>query len=158
MATMAERLQELLDLRDDELEKEREQREKLERELEESADGWRISEEFEDDGMLPVPRLEFVYRQIDEWRSYRVTYRLVMRHFLGQMIGIPLGATKIGGGLNKKPETGHTPFRDGVHAMHDSGLFGCPVYRVMPGEAPEKITWPDDRQSAIHEGRAHRRS
>lgn len=134
-----ERLERLLDAKDHELEAAHEANLRLERELEGVRDGWRRAEELQDDGTLPIPRLELVYVQDDEWRSYHVMYRIVQKHLLGHLVATPLGRTKIDGGANREPEPDHLPFRDGVHAAHDAGHLQMPLFKLMPGRAPERL-------------------
>ncbi len=150
--TALERLEQLLDRKDADLAAACERAEKLERELEGFRDGWRRGVQLEDDGVLPVPRLELAYIQDDEWRSYRVIYRMVHRHLLGPLLATPLGRTTVNGGGNYEPP--YLPFRDGMHAWHDSGHLQMPLYRLMPGKPPEQIL-PDI--STANQGRAHRR-
>jgi len=73
MADTAERLTELLNLKDTELEQANARIERLERELEGSLDGWRFERELKEDG-LPLPRLELVYEQRREWSDYVVSH------------------------------------------------------------------------------------
>jgi hypothetical protein len=140
-----ERLEELLAKKDQELEekdaelqKASEENDRLERELKGSLDGWRHSVELPDDD-LPVPRLEVVYVLDDGWSDFRVIYRLVMKHLLGNLVAIPLSYTKISGGPNKEPEADHLPFRDGAHMAHDAALFGIPAFKLLPGKLPKRL-------------------
>lgn len=149
-----ERLQELLDRKDEELEEARERVRELERELDAEPGGWRRPEVLPDDASLPVPRLELVYQQDNGWAEYRVTYRLVMRHFLGQLLGLPLGMTRCQSSAGERPAD--LPYRDGAHALHDAAHLGLPLYRMLPGEAPELAS--DDKNYAFQKGLAHRRS
>ena len=153
-----ERLQELLDAKDTELCEVREQNEKLERELEGTLDGWRVAVELKDDESLPVPRLELVYEQIRGWDDYRVTYRLVVKHLLGHLVGIPLSFTKIGGrSCNVEPDHDHLPLRDGAHAAHDSTHLRCAVFKLMPGKSAEQVSLNENFDHQMHLGREHRR-
>lgn len=135
-----ERLEELLDAKDAEVDELAEANRKLERELEGSLSGWANHQLLKDeDATLPLPRLEMVYVPVDEWRSYKVVYRLVYEHLVDGTIGVPLGETKISGGVGNEPEPDHLPFRDGAHAHHDSAHFGFPLYRRYPGKTAERI-------------------
>ena len=151
-----ERLEELLNTKDRELTESREANGRLERELEGSLDGWRRTEEVVDDGILPVPRLELVYVQRDEWRSYKVVYRLVVRHLLDHLYAVPLGCTRTSGGGNRKPDARELPYRDGSHAAHDAAHLGLPLYKLVPGDPPMRVDLEGyERQCMI--GRDHRR-
>lgn len=149
-----ERLQELLDRKDEELAEARERVRELERELDAEPGGWCRHEALPDDERLPVPRLELVYQQENGWAEFRVVYRLVMRHFLGQLLGLPLGVTRCRGGIGERPAD--LPYRDGAHALHDAAHLGLPLYRVMPGELPELV--PDKETYPRQKGLAHRQS
>lgn len=147
-----ERLEQLLDDRDAEISEAREKVMQLERELDGARDGWRRMSELDDDGVLPVPRLEMAYIQDDEWRSYRVSYRMVHRHLLGQLLATPLGLTRVNGSGNYEPDD--LPFRDGKHAQHDAAHLQMPLYKVMPGKPPERV---EPNAETASRGRAHRR-
>jgi hypothetical protein len=137
IAAALERLEDQLSTKDRELEKARETIDNLRSALEGSKDGWRRAQELQDDGKLPVPRLELAYVSINEWREFKIVYRLVMRHLLGQLLGYPLSQTVTQGGSGRRPEgAADLPFRDGAHAMHDSAHLGLPLYKIMPDEAP----------------------
>lgn len=156
MADTIERLNELLDLKDAELEEATEENDRLERELEGSLNGWRRTEEFPDDDInLPVPRLEIVYVQIDEWRDFKVIYRLVTKHLLGHLVGTPFSQTDCRCGSNVKPD--HLPYRDGAHAAHDAAHLQLPLFRVMPGEKPARADL-EHYDSQMSTGLKHRRS
>lgn len=149
-----QRLQEILDAKDAEIEESNGKLERLERQLAGSLNGWRESEEWTDDGELPVPRLELVYRQLSGWGSYEVVYRLVMKHLCDQIVGVPLGRTKIDGS-DREPIG--LPFRDGAHAMHDSAHLQLPVYRLLPGKPPKLVKDDGDYAHQIKRGAEHRR-
>lgn len=87
-------------------------------------------------GTLPVPRLQMTYRDLSEdWTRFECRYSLVTRHFLGHLVEIPMGITRIGlctsrgapvdsmGGL-------YHPFRDGAHIAHDSEAMRLPAFRI----------------------------
>lgn len=155
--TSIDYLTELLQTRDAELEEARAENARLERELEGSLEGWSRKDTFDDDGALPVPRFELFYVQIEGWDSYRVDYRLVMKHLHGHLVAIPLGRTTINSSArNQRPNDTDLPIRDGAHAAHDSALMGLPVFKVLPGEAPilvDTSRW----EFAKADGLAHRR-
>lgn len=151
-----ERLEGLLAEKDDELEKAQTRIEQLEREIEGSLNGWRTAEKFEDDGELPVPRLELVYRpRSEDWSDYVVIYRIVAKHLLGYLVGTPLGRTVVQGGYGYAPSDHDLPFREGAHARHDSGHWGIPLYKVMPDRKPFLVVDEDDSHYTM--GLKHRR-
>jgi len=152
-----ERLEDLLEAKDQELEEARETIEELQQALEGSKDGWRCAQELQDDPELPVPRLELAYVSINEWREFKVVYRLVVRHLLGQLLGYPLGQTVTQGGSGRRPEGAEDlPFRDGAHAIHDSAHLGLPLYKVMPDEKPILLDGARLHPNAHFQGSARR--
>lgn len=154
--TIEERLAEQLDAKDSAIDELNAKVERLERELEGALDGWRRSVDLVDDPSLPLPRLELVYEQVRGWSDYRVHYRLVLRHLLGDVYALPISYTKIGGG-GSPPEPDHLPFRDGCHAAHDAAFLALPCYKILPGRAPERIDW-SEYASQSQKGREHRRT
>jgi len=158
MTTAIERLEELLDEKDAEIEKLQDQNKALERELRGSLDGWRRETTIEDDGVLAVPRLELICEPHEErgWHDHTVTYRMVYRHLLDHLVAMPLGCTRISGGSGARPT--HLPFRDGAHAMHDGAHFGLPLYSIIPGEPPKLLDgadYPHQRRMGAEHRRAH---
>lgn len=151
-----ERLAEQLDAKDEEISALEEKIEKLARELEGSADGWRRTIDLVDDTSLPLPRLELVYEQTRGWADYRVTYRLVLRHLLGEVYAVPLGVTKCSGGPESRPAPEDLPYREGAHAAHDAAFLGLQCFKVMPGRKPELLTFADYTTQPA-KGREHRR-
>ena len=114
--------------------------------------------EVEDDGVLPVPRLELVYQTLKppSWGSCIVTYRLVMRHLLGHLEAIPLSFTRIGQSGARSVDDIGLPRRDGAHIAHDRVHLGMPAFKVVPGKPPERMDLDDYRgQAAL--GAEHRR-
>lgn len=83
---------------------------------------------------LPVPRLELRWREDGEGWGEIVDYGLVYRHFLGTVLFVPLGSTSIGTYVgDRDPESAdqlEMPFRDGAHAQHDAPQLGLPLYLV----------------------------
>lgn len=158
-ATTVERLQELLDANEEKNAELQNRVRDLERLIDGAPDGWRFGDEpLDDTGRMPVPRLELAYFQLHgDWREYKVVYRLVYRHLLGQLTAIPLGVTTSRSGLDAKPAEFDLPYRDGAHARHDAEHLGLPLFRVMPGEVPVSI---DDKWDGYEQqrrlGRGHR--
>jgi hypothetical protein len=151
-----ERLEELLDAKDEEVASLRNERDSLKRELDGSIDGWRIAEEMEDDGKLPLPRLELLYVKRRDWSSFDVIYRLVTKHLCGHLVATPLGRTRCDGGSNKEPSGPEdVPFRDGAHAFHDAAHLQLPLFKIMPDREPMRLT--DTGASFTARGIEHRR-
>lgn len=144
MTTAIERLEELLNEKDDELEQLRDKLEYTEAALRGVRDGWTVHQDIDGPQTLPVPRLELVYEQSDRgWGEYTIKYRLVFRHFCGPFIGIPISHTKISGGPGAEPppiSNGkiRLPRRDGMHIRHDARHFNLPAFAVL-GDRVERI-------------------
>ena len=154
VAAALERLEGLLSAKEAELDEVNETIRTLEDGIESLKDGWQRHQQSEDDGKLPVPRLELVYIQVDRWFDFKVVYRLVTKHLLGHLVLIPLGQTRCQGGSGQVPDS--LPFRDGAHALHDSGLLGLPAYKIMPDTPPYELSL-ESHSSAYAQGTAHRR-
>lgn len=109
-------------------------------------------------GDLPAPRFELVYEQGPQgnWEVYDVIYCLIVPHLMGQYTRLVLEKTQITrGGAMKDVEPDDLPIRAGCHAAHDGACFELPVYKVMPGRAPEWLDftgYPDQ----VQKGRKHR--
>ena len=135
-----DRLQELLDLKDEELAK-------LQKQLSAAVDkfegyemwvslAWMVHEDIKDKGLLPVPRFEMKVEVEAGGFRMKWTERLVYRHFLGHAVAIPFNQTVVGcsqwaferdgGGLQYL--VNHLPYRDGPHFKHDALTFGYPAY------------------------------
>jgi hypothetical protein len=143
------RLEELLDLKDRELEKAQHEVRELVSKLDCSESGWSLPVDVPETGLregLPVPRLEMVYEphgwEGEEWAVTLVWYRLVHRHFLGHCVGITLGQTRSTGGGMRSPvasvgkfrEGIDLPFRDGAHFRHDAPHLKLPAFVLVPSE------------------------
>lgn len=110
--------------------------------LEDELDGYKITED-ENDGM-PVPRLEIRWTKENpngNWGRRVARYSLVYRHYLKNLVSIPLGMTTVTG-PDEKPTTSDMPFRDGVHIIHDKEQLGLPAY-VVVGKHYDIATLPD---------------
>lgn len=135
--TEIERLMELLEEKDQKIaELEGDVREATEKEEERqrwAETFWTRHVKLEDDGGLPVPRLEIRWERDDVARSgyqWRANYNLVYRHFLGDIIAVPLGRTMVGCEHPVRNGKIDTPFRDGAHIRHDAAQLGLPAYSV----------------------------
>lgn len=157
MKTAEDRLADLLNERDADIDTLKSRISQLEQQLQSAASGWREPRSLAEDMSLPIPRLELQYTPDPElgWSSYTVVYMLVHKHLLGHLSGIPLGSTKIEGGDGQRPDDDHLPFRDGAHAAHDSAHLGLPTYRVVDGVAKRLhfTEWPHQ----VSLGMQHRR-
>lgn len=147
-----ERLQELLDKKDEEVGELQEKVRRFEhdREREENRETWVWTEHLimdEDDcSPLPVPRLELNWSLADE-RGYNryCWYYLVYRHLLNEVVKIPMGMTKVGGGRGPWQPEGprgqfiETPFRDTAHVVNEARQLNLPAYVVYEDKAQEII-------------------
>lgn len=97
--TTVERLEELLNQREREIES-------LKSEIESLKGDWRwvIHRRNEGEESLPVPRLENRCTAVDgDWYRYVWTYSLVYRHLLGHTVYVPLDSTN---GRTRKADRG----------------------------------------------------
>ena len=133
-----ERLKELLDEKDRLLNEKDSEIVSLNDQIE-SEQRWRESywtrhQKRTDDGGLPVPRLEIRWEPADEARdgyNWVANYCLIYRHFLGDIIAVPLGQTKVTSQMSlvQEGKVG-TPFRDGAHIRNDAQHLGLPAFAV----------------------------
>lgn len=88
---------------------------------------------------LPLPRLELVYTRPDptSWSQYKVTYRLVRRHFGGKLVAEVFEETDASGNRGfsdvpwKNPSGSLSlPIRSGIHICHDSAHLRLPAYVI----------------------------
>jgi len=132
-----ERLEQLLDEKDTELEAARAKLQEAELKLENDA-SWYEHREFEPGSEpnpeLPIPRLEVRWEPCDDGRYESVaTYALVYRHLLGHVVFVPLGVTRTTGALTGRVRGDglvDLPFRDGAHfanEMHQIKLRGFAI-------------------------------
>lgn len=180
--TTEERLQELLDAKDEEIESVRtklcETQDRvaiLERRIDSFEGGWMLPEMgAEDIAELPLPRLEVRWFQMyenqkeDDWSSYRVTYSLILKHLTDAIVSIPMGMTTVQSGGKYGPPWKvrdgagaplcELPFRDGAHIHHDAGHLQVPAFAVFPDGTFLRIDGDPTRTSQAEYGRAHRRA
>ena len=134
-----DRLQELLDIKDREID---ELREKLAEYEEPTEWRWMMHTDRKDDTHdLPVPRLEMRCEPVyeDTWSAQTWTYCIVYRHFLGHLVWVPMGQTKrTGNRMDEPPMLDDLPFRDGAHIKHDSTALNLPAFVVI-GERTQRI-------------------
>jgi len=138
------RLEELLNQKDAEIERLKEELQEASERLELDME-WFVHEYKDEDPRpsLPVPRLEIEATQDDgeNWHNFTWRYCLVYRHLLGHLIFVPLGNTTSSGGNNQPPiHAGviSTPFRDGAHIRKDSFHLNLPAYAIV-GNTIEKL-------------------
>jgi hypothetical protein len=128
-----ERLEELLEQKDREIEELQERVYKAEDQAERN---WQWTKHFEikEDESLPVPRLEMRWREIEshDGFNWEACYNLVYRHFLGHVIAVPMGHTRIGGERNPI-QNGKVdlPFRDGAHIQNDMAQLKLPGFAIF---------------------------
>lgn len=139
-----ERLEELLNAKDREIEELRDQLREIEDQRE-----WRWTmhtDAKEDAHDLPVPRLQIECEPIYEgsWSAQTWTYSMVYRHFLGHLVFVPLGATKrTGGSMDAPPSLDDLPFRDGAHIRHDAEALGLPAFSIVDGRTAPIVARPN---------------
>lgn len=147
--TAVERLEEMLNERDARIEELEGRIEELEGRIgdwedsrDEDAWFWTRHEKVDDKDGLPVPRLEIRWTPLGRGRyNWLASYNLAYRHLLGHVMSVPLGATRQSGGDERGPVREgkvETPFRDGVHIMHDAWALKLPAYAVC-GDVVTKI-------------------
>lgn len=151
----AERLCELLDQKDAEVDELADKLRRAENIIEGDGLAWARHIELPAEQTLPVPRLEMVYEPSARvgWAEYKVRYRMVYRHLLGHCVAVPMGETKISGGhsarapIDREPGRDWAdgariridlPFRDGVHMRHDARHLNLPAFAIV-GDVVETI-------------------
>jgi hypothetical protein len=137
--TVEQRLQELLDEKDAQLEAVTEERDELKRLVEADPFIWAVQHDVPDRG-LPVPRLEIEWTPDAEWGWRRATgtYRLVMKHFMDGVVGIGLEqvVNQGGRGIPINPPSAHRPgkvdlsSRIGAHICHDMATLKLPGFAI----------------------------
>lgn len=146
--TAEERLAQLLDEKEAELTKLREELFSVRSYIKGKSFGWMEHRQLPDDYYpeLPVPRLQFSY-VVKGWELV-CTYELVYRHLLGYQLAIPLGQTTTTGREKNwpfvargpgNPDEIFLPYRDAAHINSDRKALGLPAYAVH-GDYTENIT------------------
>jgi hypothetical protein len=147
------RLEELLDKKDEEIEKLKEQIEEFEmqRDSAERSDEWRWTYHTvlkKDDVNLPVPRLEMRWVLQDEQGYNKICwYYLVYKHLVDDIIKVPLGSTRVNGGggspfydgrhpTNPTPKL-DVPFRDGAHIANEARQLRLPAFVIWEDKVQE---------------------
>lgn len=151
--TNEERLQELLNKKDEELEKLQEKVDHFEHleEKKRNRDTWIWTEHYildEDDIVgLPVPRLELRWKFLDDHRYNSVCwYTIVFKHLVGEIIRVPFGMTSVSGGKGDEFHANHPdgprigiPFRDGSHIINEARQLKLRAFAISGDRAQELI-------------------
>lgn len=113
----------------------------LEHQLDGNAAGWSRHRDWTEDG-LPVPRLELRWSRNGD-RSATALYVMVYRHHTGEIVGVPMGRTRVDGGSAQRFVVAADgkialPMRDGVHLWADARQMQLPAYvTTEDGDAAE---------------------
>lgn len=139
--SIEERLQELLDQKDEETRALQKEVAELRRLVKADPFLWALQAEVPERG-LPVPRLEIEWTPHSQhgWHEASAVYRLVHRHLQGHVVGVGIGQTTVRGGWPRPPirgtETTHRPGkielprRDGAHICHDMVQLNLPAFAI----------------------------
>jgi hypothetical protein len=137
--TAIERLEELLNEKDSEIDTLRDQIAELQQIEIDAAWRWARHTKINVDD-LPTPRLEIRLHYLNDF-SYTWMYALVYKHFLGHSVHVPLGETQVSGsyrpGANPKDRM---PFRDGVHIKYDMKHLGLRAFVIVDNQIEELET------------------
>lgn len=176
-----ERLYELLDKKDEEIEALQKELEKVVSEhdmlvgrLERTEGGWTlVNHDMPAVTGLPVPRMEVRWFKMNEnqkdWNEFRFVYSMVLRHLTGSIINIPLGMTvsRSSGRDQQPPWEPRTfdgrsplvalPFRDGQHLHHDAALLALPAFAVFPDGTFKRIDGDPEYAAVAELGAINRR-
>jgi len=156
MTTAIERLEELLNTKDEQIDELEARLAQAKVNVRGSAKGWSLPRIIADEHPnLPVPRLEIKWTPDKDqgWNRIIVEYRLVRRHFEGHLEVVPFGETTISGG-GREPYY-QLPGRDGARAHHDAAHLGLQLFLLLP-DGPV-LADPTLYQHAIGLGNKHRR-
>lgn len=139
--TTVDRLEELLDVKDAEIER-----------LEEELRRYELQKEWRwtlhtildaDTHDLPLPRLEMRCFKDDDtsWYSQRWVYSLVYKNMVGEIVFVPLGESRgTGYPSTRVPDEKLIPARNGANMRHDAKVFNLPAYVIV-----EESTYKLDR-------------
>lgn len=151
--TLEERLNEILEEKENQIEKLQKKIEDLQAQSDYRQLEYQMHQYFKETDLqnkLPVPRLEMrferlksVNRRNDDWYHVRWHYGIVYKHYAetenDTMLFIPLSQTTSNGGdgtFESHFRNGRldTPYRDGVHIFAESKLFNLPAYIICEEE------------------------
>lgn len=140
-----ERLEEMLNARDAEIAELNEKLSECENQMDGDVWGWTRHSKSDEAIDLPVPRLEMRWEEMDGpdggGFNWRCRYDLIYRHFLGHVMRVPLGMTRVGNHSGRPPVSGgvvETPFRDGSHIAHDAHCLRLPAFAIC-GDVVTKL-------------------
>lgn len=141
MGKAADKLAELLERREEELET-------LRSEIEAYKDNerwrWARHAELPEKQSLPVPRLEVWLDENNSDDYNRIwVYRMIYRHLLGHCVAVPLGMTTQQGEDRHRKLLDYLPFRDGAHIRNEAHAWKWPAFIVRGKEHAEIPTDPD---------------
>jgi hypothetical protein len=138
MTTALERLEQMLDDKDEQIVKLQNELYQAKKEIEFQA-GWSrhtiYSIQAAPNPERPVPRLEIRWTESNGRYESEATYSLVYRHLTDDIVFIPLGKTKTTGAMVDQVR-GHiveTPFRDGCHFANEMRQLKLPGF-VIAGD------------------------
>ena len=148
MSQALERLEELLDLKDEEIERLQEQLSAAEQRAE-ANHRWTTHIEVPTDNHpdLPLPRLELLWDDLGErgdgeGYATQIRYDLVYRHYRGHIEHVPMGSSRTSARIEKVTQYGKIdlPYRDGAHILYDMAHLGIPAFAII-GARIDQLTW-----------------
>lgn len=135
---IVERLEELLEAKDQEIDRLRTMVEELEQGLEQERrlnGDWATHTIMYENSFpnLPLPRLQITCTPIDgNWHSTNWSYCLVYQHYLNYIVYVPLGNTvRNGNNGPHPPKNDDLPLREGKHILMDSKHLGLRAFSVV---------------------------
>lgn len=141
-----ERLEDLLNEKDSELDTLRGKLEEVENRESIDRTAWTRHREYKVDPSpdLPVPRLELRWVEQERDRDgYEIAceYSLVYRHVLDKIVFVPLGMTRSTGSLASRDRDGRleTPFRDGAHFANEAAQLRLPAFVIVGDKVQQYI-------------------
>lgn len=133
--TTEERLEELLDQKDEEIARLSQELDALKNKARADAWAWAIHTESPEREGLPVPRLEIRYKRTG-LACYEWTSALCYRDLTKTVICVPLGHTRVDRicGENSAPVCKgepELPYRDGAHVLSNSLELDLPLFAIV---------------------------
>ncbi len=160
MTTALERLEKLLDDKDEQLLELQRKLDDTERALQGDT-GWYRHVVYEDPAKapnpeLPVPRLEIRWSEPDDGKhESEAIYSLVYRHLVGHIVFVPLGKTGSSGAIVDlvRGQVVKTPFRDGCHFANEMRQLKLPGFVIAGDRVCEaKLCSRCGRLEDVHRG------
>jgi len=135
--TTIERLEELLNERDEQIQELTDRIEAFEEMRNDDRWRWARHEQINNDE-LPTPRLEIRCDVLGDYHQ-SWTYAMVYRHLLGHSVRVPLGHTEMNGSFIRSNYDlmWYMPFRDGAHIKNDMRQLNLPAYVIMDGKTQQ---------------------